>query len=548
MTPAATGRRRPRDRDERDRRRAADRGRLRPRPRRRPRRAHPVRRRRLPGRRHELRDRPRRRRRRRRPARGRPAVLRPAGRRRHAPAGVGRRARGRRHARAVAPAHRADRRRPAGPAARPDGLRQPGHRRRRRRGRRAAAGRRRRGRPHRGRPDARRGRAVRGRRPRGRARGRLPRRADDAARPPRRGRRPERRLPLLRLARRRDRRPDRAARPRSAGSSATSRPSRRCRSRSGSASAGRPTSGRSRRPAPTASSSPRRWWTRSARTAATSRRWPARRRPASARLGGRRAPSLGRCTRIAVEIVEAIGAEEDVRDRRRLAGLVALGKTEELALDALVDYAPRYAVVAADGRASPLDVSAHDVVRRSSRAPAAAAPTSASRRAITELDRRPVDAAEAERLAALVEAAWTVLDRVAAARPGRAAQGPARRWPRPRQDGRPRRRGRLVLRPRDRASGAAARPGRSGGGRGDAGRDARRPAPAVGRVAARRSQVDRPLRGAPDRLARARPRLGDGGPDEASAVPARSEQPATSRRASIGRASRSARRPPPPRR
>ena len=48
-------------------------------------------------------------------------------------------------------------------------------------------------------------------------------------------------------------------------------------------------------------------------------------------------------------------------------------------------------------------------------------------------------AAEAERSPRLVEAAWTVLDRVAAAAPAGAPQGPARRRPRPRQDGRPRR-------------------------------------------------------------------------------------------------------------
>ena len=56
-----------------------------------------------------------------------------------------------------------------------------------------------------------------------RPRGRLPRRSDDAARAPRRDRRPERRLPLLRLARRRHRRAGvaaddrRAARPRRHG-------------------------------------------------------------------------------------------------------------------------------------------------------------------------------------------------------------------------------------------------------------------------------------------------------------------------------------------
>ena len=69
----------------------------------------------------------------------------------------------------------------------------------------------RRGGRHRRGPDARRGRAVRGGRRERRARGRLPRRPDDPAGPPRRDRRPERRVPLLRLARRRDRRPDGAA-------------------------------------------------------------------------------------------------------------------------------------------------------------------------------------------------------------------------------------------------------------------------------------------------------------------------------------------------
>ena len=171
---------------ERDRRRPADRRRLRPGPRRRPRRPDPVRRRRLPRRRDQLRGRPGRGRRGCRPARGRPAVFGPAGRRRHPPAGVRRGARRRRDPRAIAPAHRADRGGPAGPAARPDGLREPGHRWRRRRGGGSAPGRSRRGRPDRGRPDARRGRPVRGGRPGGGARRRLPRRPDHLAGPPRR--------------------------------------------------------------------------------------------------------------------------------------------------------------------------------------------------------------------------------------------------------------------------------------------------------------------------------------------------------------------------
>ena len=53
-----------------------------------------------------------------------------------------------------------------------------------------------------------------------------------------------------------------------------------------------------------------------------------------------------------------------------------------------------------------------------------AAPISASRRAITEPDRERVTAAEAERLAELVEAAWTVFDRVAAGAPAELRKGP----------------------------------------------------------------------------------------------------------------------------
>ena len=44
--------------------------------------------------------------------------------------------------------------------------------------------------------------------------------------------------------------------------------------------------------------------------------------------------------------------------------------------------------------------------------------------AITDADRRPTDAAEAERLAGLVEAAWVVFDRVVAAAPAELRKGP----------------------------------------------------------------------------------------------------------------------------
>ena len=119
-------------------------------------------------------------------------------------------------------------------------------------------------------PDAGRRGAVRGGGPCRRARGRLSRGADHATRQARRRRRPERRLPVLRVARRRDRRPDVPAGVGRDAWSRTSRRSRPSRWPSGSVSASRPTSGRSPRPGRTGSSSPRLSSTRSAPTAGIS--------------------------------------------------------------------------------------------------------------------------------------------------------------------------------------------------------------------------------------------------------------------------------------
>ena len=150
-------------------------------------------------------------RRRRGPAGGRPAVLGPAGRRRDPPAGEPGRPRRRRDVRRVPRARPADRAGAPRHPARPDGLREPAHRRRRWSRPGAGPGRRGRERRHRRGPHARRRGAVRGGRRGGRARRRLPRRADDPPRPPRRDRRPDRRLPLLRVACGRDGRPGQPA-------------------------------------------------------------------------------------------------------------------------------------------------------------------------------------------------------------------------------------------------------------------------------------------------------------------------------------------------
>lgn len=98
------------------------------------------------------------------------------------------------------------------------------------------------------------------------------------------------------------------------------------------------------------------------------------------------------------------------------------GKTEELAVEALLVAAPRYAVVAKEaGLAFDTDSVDIEAVERTT---GDGATTFGVPGAIGGEDRRPVDAAEARRQAAIVEAAWTVFDRVAAAAPEELRKGP----------------------------------------------------------------------------------------------------------------------------
>jgi len=100
------------------------------------------------------------------------------------------------------------------------------------------------------------------------------------------------------------------------------------------------------------------------------------------------------------------------------------GKTEELALEALADYAPRYAAaaVAEHRRFAPgVDVGDLAVVERhaGSGGTEFGVPGRPS-----EHDARPTDADEAARIAGLVEAAWDLFDRIAAAAPEELRKGP----------------------------------------------------------------------------------------------------------------------------
>jgi len=101
------------------------------------------------------------------------------------------------------------------------------------------------------------------------------------------------------------------------------------------------------------------------------------------------------------------------------------GKIEGLALDALVTAAPRYALVAREaGESLPPAVGdpvAYEIVERTG---GGSGTDFGVPSAIADLDRQPVSAEEAARLARFVEAAWVVFDRVAAAAPAELRKGP----------------------------------------------------------------------------------------------------------------------------
>ena len=102
-------------------------------------------------------------------------------------------------------------------------------------------------------------------------------------------------------------------------------------------------------------------------------------------------------------------------------GWARAGKTDELAIEALIAYAPRYAPVA---RAAGLHLPGSfdvDVVERldGSSGTDFGVPSHP-----TEADARPVDAAEAKRLASIVDASWGTFDDVVAGAPAELRKGP----------------------------------------------------------------------------------------------------------------------------
>ncbi|MGK2849629.1 MAG: hypothetical protein ACSLFN_01780 [Candidatus Limnocylindrales bacterium] len=100
------------------------------------------------------------------------------------------------------------------------------------------------------------------------------------------------------------------------------------------------------------------------------------------------------------------------------------GKDPILAREALVAIAPRYADVATLAGLTPPSPTGDGVLDIVESVPGDASTDFGVPHAITDLDRRPADAAEAQRLANLVAAAWAYLDGVAAAAPAELRKGP----------------------------------------------------------------------------------------------------------------------------
>ena len=122
----------------------------------------------------------------------------------------------------------------------------------------------------------------------------------------------------------------------------------------------------------------------------------------------------------AITVVIEAGAKKTFARAIDWPGWSRAGKGEQLALAALADAAPRYAVVA-EIAGEPFDTGSFDVVDH---VDGVAGTDFGIPYVITNAERRPVTEAEADRLGRLVEASWTTLDRVMATAPAELRKGP----------------------------------------------------------------------------------------------------------------------------
>jgi len=130
-----------------------------------------------------------------------------------------------------------------------------------------------------------------------------------------------------------------------------------------------------------------------------------------------------RARRSATPVYVEVGARRAFASARDWPGWCRAGTGEDEALTALAEYQPRYAVVAAEaGLRFPS--SSGDALEVVERLPGDATTDFGAPSAIAEGDADELTRAEAGRHAALLAAAWAVMDRVAAAAPATLRKGP----------------------------------------------------------------------------------------------------------------------------
>jgi hypothetical protein len=124
-----------------------------------------------------------------------------------------------------------------------------------------------------------------------------------------------------------------------------------------------------------------------------------------------------------IDIGQEVGAKKAFVWAIDWPGWCRAGKTVELAREALISYAPRYRAVTNIARLT-LPTPDEEAPRVVDRAKGGGGTDFGVPSEITKADRRRVTGAEAERLASLVEASWTLFDRVAAGAPAELRKGP----------------------------------------------------------------------------------------------------------------------------
>lgn len=124
---------------------------------------------------------------------------------------------------------------------------------------------------------------------------------------------------------------------------------------------------------------------------------------------------------VRLEVVTEAGAKKVFASALAWPGWSRSAKTPENAIERLLEYAPRYAPVV---KLAGLDLSDAFDVEVVERLDGGSGTDFGVPSRIHEPDTAPVTAAEARRLASLVEAAWTTFERVAAGAPAELRKGP----------------------------------------------------------------------------------------------------------------------------